>query len=140
MLGMAFTRDAVLLRWNGGATERAFQARQREYLGETTIKEATYQRSLVDNAMLRTYAPSTPRELIAVFIVEDSPSGNNGDGVAWGSVAELEAAHAATDLQCKAFGDSSYWDAEWIGNWQPPVDFDPFRNLVSVNVHLEGRS
>ena len=76
------------------------------------------------------------RRISGVFLVRDAPTATI-DGVDEGSIAELQAAQEATDLQCKSFEDSAYWNAEWRGDWPPVVDYDPLRNLASVPALIE---
>jgi hypothetical protein len=135
---MAFTRDAVLLKWNSGATERAFKVLLRDYRGGEEDKPASYSRSLYDGSLQRVFGSVTPRRFVATILGEDSPSGSTG-GVDYGSITELKQAWAATDLQCKSFEDSDYWDAEWMGAWPPLLDYDPKRRLVAIPIVLEKR-
>ena len=133
-----FTRDAVLLKWNGDATERAFKVLKDGYQGGEDQKPASYERALFDGGLLRVFSSKTPRQFIAAIMAEDSATGTM-DGVSYGTIAELKLAHAATDLKCKSFEDSDYWNAEWQGSWNPAVDFDPMRNYSTIPVMLVER-
>jgi len=132
---MAFTRAAVLLKWNSGATERAFKVSRDSYAGGRDTKPASYDRSAHDGSLLIVRAPNTPRSFMALIKAEDSPSGTTG-GVAWGSITELKAAWAATDLQVKSFEDSDYWNGEWKGDWNP-VPIGPTRVYADMFVTIE---
>lgn len=130
-----FTRQAVLLKWNGDATERAFKVLMTEYAGGEDTKPASYERGLIDGSLLIVRSPKTPRQFASAILGEDSPSGSDG-GVTRGSIAELKVAHAATDLKCKSFEDSAYWEAEWKGSWNPRMDYDPMRNYAVIPILL----
>ena len=130
-----FTRQAVLLKWNGDATERAFKVLKAEYGGGEEQKLATYERGLFNGSLLAVRSTKKPRQFIAPILAEDSPSGSDG-GVTRGSIAELKLAHAATDLKCQSFEDSAYWEAEWKGSWNPQLDYDPMRNYAVVPIML----
>ena len=132
-----FTRESVLLKWSGGATERSFRVLRDAYAGGTKTKPAAYGRSWYDGSMTRVFGTSK-RKFQGVLIVEDSPSGTL-DSVTEGSIAELEAAFAATDLQCQSFEDAAYWNAEWVGDWLPNVDYEPDRTRASIAINLEER-
>ena len=132
---MAFTRESVLLRWNSEATVRAFRVLKEEYRGGTNTKPASYARSLYDDSLLAIRA-SSKRRWFGAIVAEDSPSGQI-DSADIGSIDELEAAHAATDLEVKSFEDDDYWDAEWMGNWDAICEYDPMRNRAVVIAQIE---
>ena len=139
---MAFTREALFLKWSSGATKKAFKVLRVDYRGGIETKPANYTRSQYDGSLLIIRGIVTPRRFAGTILGEDSPSGTANDGVEdidYGSIADLKLAWAATDLQAKSFEDSAYWDAEWIGDWDPPVDFGPNRNYSSILVSLEER-
>jgi hypothetical protein len=139
---MAFTREAAFLKWNGDASKKAFKVLQQGYRGAEEQKPASYARALYDGGLLRVIAPTTPRSFSGAILGEDSPSGTANDGsedISYGSIDDLKLAWAATDLKCKSFEDSDYWDAEWIGSWAPVADWDPKRNYATVPVTLEER-
>jgi hypothetical protein len=139
---MAFTREAVFLKWGGDVTKRCFMAKIEGYAGGDKDKPASYGRSLYDGSLQRVYGSTTPRRFIGVLLVEDSPSGSYSDGtesINVGSIANLEAAWAATDLKCKSFEDSAYWDAEWEGGWPPTLAYDPKRNRADIPIRLVER-
>lgn len=132
---MAFTRESVLLRWNSGSTVRAFKVLQEGYKGGTETKPASYARSLYDDGLLAVRAASK-RRFFGVLHVLDSPTGTV-DGASIGSIVEARAAHGATDLEVKSFEDDDYWDAEWMGEWDALVQYDPMRNWSIVIANIE---
>jgi len=141
-----FTRRAVFLRWDGDATTRAFLVTQPEYRGATQKKLASYARSAADNSLLATRASTRPRawvgQLVAMTTALAAVYGTANDGsddFAYGDIAELEDAHEATDLKCLSFEDSDYWTAEWMGDWDEVMEFDPKRNYAIVLCTLEGK-
>lgn len=139
---MAFTRQAVFLKWSSGATKYCFQVKIEGYAGGDEDKPASYSRSLYDGSLQRVYGPVTPRRFIAVLTVQDSPSGTFNDGsedISLGSISNLKSAWAATDLQCKSFEDTDYWNAEWEGGWPPSVAYDPIRNRADIPIRLVER-
>jgi len=140
---MAFTRSAMFLKWSGDATARAFLVQQQDYQGGDEDKVASYARSLYDNSLLAVRATTTPRVFYGQVLGKDSTSGTSNDGVDDinnGTIDELKAAWAATDLKCKSFEDSAYWNAEWRGPWRIQLEFDPFRNYALVLISLEEKN
>jgi len=132
---MAYTRESVLLKWNGGSTIRAFSVLKEEYKGATKTKPASYSRALYDDGLLVIRATSK-RRFFGLLTIDDAPTGSL-DGAAIGSIDEAEAAWAATDLQVKSFEDDAYWDAEWMGNWDTLCEYDPKRNKALVIAQIE---
>ena len=132
---MAYTRSGVRLRWGGGATVRAYEVLKEEYRGATETKPASYARSLYDHGLLAVRGTSK-RRWNGYIVAYDSPTGTI-DGVTKGSIDELNAAHAATDLEVQSFEDSAYWEAEWMGNWDTMVEYDPNRNIALVMAAME---
>ena len=132
-----FTRQSILLKWklDGETAARAFYILREGYGGGDEAKPATYTRSLYNGSLLRVFGIAH-RKVAGTILVQDSPSGSE-DGAQIGSILELHAAHWATDLQCKSFEDSSYWAAEWQGDWTPVLDYDPIRGYAAVPILLE---
>jgi hypothetical protein len=140
---MAYTRSAIFLKWgfSGGVPsyKYAFVIKVRGYAGDDVQKPANYTRSLYDGSLQRVYAPFNPRRLAGLILAEDSATGTVNDGtedIPKGTIANLEAAHAATDLQVKGMADSAYWEAEWKGGFMPQLTYDPFRNYADVSIEL----
>lgn len=137
---MSFTRNALFLRWDSGTTKRAFKVLRMEYAGGITSKPASYARSVSSGRLLVVRGMVTPRRVMATVLGEDSPSGTSSDGlenIPYGDFDDLAAAHAATDLEALSFEDEVYWEAEWTGDYNPGVDYDPHRGYGSVIVVLE---
>jgi hypothetical protein len=140
---MAYSREAIFFKWgfSGGvpANKYAFVIKVQGYAGDDVQKPAGYSRSLYDGSLLRIFAPFKPRRLAGIILAEDSVTGTANDGVediAKGTIAHLEAAHAATDLQVKGMADSAYWAAEWKGAFMPQLTYDPYRNYADVFIEL----
>lgn len=137
---MAFTREALFLKWSTGTTKRAFKVLQGGYQGGDKPKMATYARSLYDNSLLIVRPGSTKRKFTGMIVGTDTASGTANDGsenINWGTIAELEAAWAATDLEAKSFEDSSYFSCEFTMDWMPQLTYDPVRRYAAVPVTLE---
>lgn len=139
---MAFTREAVFLKW--GASHYCFFVGREGYQGGNEEKAASYSRGLYDGSLLRVFAASKPRQFSAALIVDDvRPGLSYDDGtetlVQVGNIADLKAAWAATDLQVKSFEDSAYWGAEWQGPWRPQLAFDPNLNTAEILMTLVER-
>jgi len=132
---MAYTRSGVRMKWSGGETIRAFEVLREDYRGSTQTKPAQYGRSLYDDGLVAVRATSK-RRFTGLIVAYDSPSGAI-DGVTRGSIAELNAAHDATDLQVQSFEDDAYWDAEWMGDWDTLIEYDPMRNQALVVAQIE---
>jgi len=132
---MAYTRRAIRLKWASGTKQYAFYIKQQNFTPQEA-KPAQYRRNL-SGRLLRVFAP-TYRKVMGIFLVRDSAT-DTLDGVPEGDISKLKEAHAATDLQVQSFGDSAYWNAEWMGDWPPVLDYDPLANLISVPVILEER-
>lgn len=132
---MAYTRSSVRLRWNGGSTTRAYQVLKEEYRGAGETKPAQYARSWYDDSLLAVRSTSK-RRFNAIIVAYDSPSGSI-DSITKGSIDELNAAHSATDLEVQSFEDSDYWDAEWMGDWDTLLEYDPKRQLTLVAATIE---
>lgn len=137
---MAYTRKAIFLRWSSGTTKRAFKTLQADYGGAGKLKPASYARSLTDGALLAVYGAKKPRSCICQIWGKDTVSGTANDGVEeidYGTIDELQAAWAATDLEVKGFEDTAYWPCEWKGDWDMMLEYDPFRINVIVTMVLE---
>ena len=137
---MAYTREALLLRWNGSATTRAFQVQRKGFAGENKTRPATRARSVsTGNPMQRVFG--TKKRRFAGSIVgyaADSahlPSGTV-EGFSYGTVTELKTALESTDLEVKSFGDGSFWDGEPMMGWTEEA-FDGVGDIVLVAAQIE---
>jgi len=146
---LAFTRTAFFLKWDytgvTPASKYAFYALKEDYGGGAQQKLAAYARSQFDNSLLITRAVTSPRRFVSQVFGLDDASGEAAvsDGVesiSFGDIDNLKEAWAATDLQCKSFEDSAYWEAEWMGDWTLAMELDPLRNYAIVLMTLEGKA
>lgn len=144
---MAFSRRAMFFKWGftgkTPANKYAFLISQEGYSGGHKEKPASYSRSLYDGSLLIVRGITTPRKFQGIAIGYSSRPGttaNDGtEDISLGSISDLAAAWAATDLQVKSFEDSSYWEAEWVGMWPPILNFDPLQTYASIPIMLESK-
>ena len=58
----------------------------------------------------------------------------------WGTLAEFKTALRSSDLQCKGYTDTEFWNAVWLPQGQlQPEHWDPHGYVMFVTVHLEER-
>ena len=139
-----FTRDALFLKWDSGATKKCFRVLMEGYQ-HSEMKPAGYGRSWFDNRLLAVRASTQPHLLRGAILVyhyiEDGTEQENdgSEDIDVGDIDDLKLAWAATDLQAKAHEDDDYWTAECVGEWNAIVDYDPYRNYAAVIIQLEGK-
>lgn len=140
---MVFSRSAVFLKWDSDATKYCFVVQKENYAGGEIQKPASYARSQHDGSLLTVRGITMPRRFVGNIIGEDSASGTANDGaedIDYGTIAQLQLAHVATDLKVKSFEDAAYWTCEWVGSWPPILEFDPMRNYAVIPMMLEDKS
>lgn len=131
-------RGAIRLRWDSAGTERAYVVQMVDYAGDDLDKPTMYQRNFSTGKLLRSQG-GLIRIVKCNFLAKEYPDGHYINGVLEGSIEELRAAHAASDLECLSFADDAYWDAEWMGTFPPRLRFDPLRKLAIIPAHIEQR-
>ena len=121
------------LRWNAGATVRRFKLYQPEarHLGQLVFTST--QRS-VDGDAITVRVAKQPRFVQGIVPFNWPTTIANPDG----SQAELKAACDASDLECKSYDDTAYWNAVCIfqGQWLPQT-YDPFGVNRYIEIRLE---
>jgi hypothetical protein len=128
---MPYTDAYFTLRWNSESTSKYFRMQLADSNPHAYLMLATFSRSL--DADLLEVAPAASKRMVEgiVRVGESEPTG-------WGTIADLESAFEATDLECKMYGDAAFWDARWTMPWGPS-NIDPLGNYLAVPMRLEER-
>lgn len=144
-----FDRDAIFLKWDyvegTPAYEKCFRVLMDGH-SHAERKPAQYTRSWYDNRLLIVRASTQPHlwrgAVLAYHEKGDAEEVENdgADDIYVGDIDHLKLAWLATDLQVKAHEDSAYWTAEWVGEWNPILDYDPYRNYSAIVMSLEGKA
>jgi len=121
---MAFSREHVLLKHNGGATLLAYPVFVEGYQGDRLAYDKDVSRNL-DSELLVVRATANTREFVGRIWLDSGATGTvTYDAVEYtlGTPAQLKTAIEDTDLECKAFDDSDFWDAENLSAWDPHLE------------------
>lgn len=126
-----FTQETLLLRWNEGATTRAFRVLREGYSGgKKTALKSVARNWKGDLLVVR--SPTPKREFTGVILLDHDPPDTIIDDTRLGSDGDLHSAWSATDLEVKGFEDADYWSAEPISDWNPQVVYDPMGNYRAM--------
>lgn len=131
---MAISTNAIFLYING--SYRAFRVLQDGYSVKKQ-KPMSLLRSVYDGRALIVRGDVEPRESTLPLLVQIDGGGTSendplGTPRTFGSLAELETAHTRNDLKLAGFGDSAYYDVEWVGEFEARPEYDPYMNWVVV--------
>ena len=118
---MAYTREHLLVTY-GTNNKVAFPVRVEGFRAPTTYPKQTG-RNLA-GALLQTHAPAK-RAFMGSLILDGSHSGQTVeyDSVTYniGQASHLLAMYSATNMQVKRHGDSAFWNAAVIGDFDPEL-------------------
>lgn len=118
---MAYTREHLLVTY-GTNNKVAFPVRVEGFRAPTTYPKQTG-RNLA-GALLQAHAPAK-RAFMGSLILDESQSGQTVeyDSVTYsiGQASHLLAMYSATNMQVKRHGDSAFWNAAVIGDFDPEL-------------------
>jgi hypothetical protein len=114
---MSYSEEYVYLLWDGGNTKHAFPAKFEGYEGGRVDFPAQLSRNLSGTLLVAT--GTSKRHFLATLVIDDNEVGTVVGSYTVGSLANLQAAYGATDLQIQAPDDGSPWNARLVGSYQP---------------------
>jgi len=137
---MAYTRNAIFLRWASGTKHRAFDVTQKNYIGGGYTRDETIGRD-TNGDMRSVSGPNFRiwRGGIKSVRVASGTANDGTDDVDYGNYMDLRSAHAATDLEAMFHEDSEYIKVEWLGNLIAHMEFDPFLDLALIQAEFVQR-
>lgn len=132
---MGYTRTHLLVTY-GTDTKVAFPVRVEGFRAPTTFPKQT-SRNLA-GALLQATAPAK-RAFVGSLVLDESQAGQTVeyDSVTYsiGQASHLLAMYSATNMQVKRHGDSDFWSAAMMGDFDPEL-FTGTASVQTALVHI----